>query len=160
MKSRVLTITGRDTGATFTVEDEGRAQLHVIYDSRGTTAGTHAYRDGLKLLLQRLGEMGAIVHWIAIDTKATGHLSLEERTLRLPHAYPLDMGAIISTDGSLAEALRKQVHTAAARAGRAPGASGGGNGTKRLRLCVDLNAADVLRAMLSTGALLPWKQAS
>ena len=141
---------GSECGATFHVDDDGAKQVSVRFDSRGTTAGTRAYRRGMVLMLRRLASLGVVVHWIAIETKTTGHLSLEERTLRLPWSYPLALADLVGDDDD-ADQLRAAIHTAAARAGRAPTAKGGGNGTKRLRLCVDLDTATLLTETIRDG---------
>ena len=152
MKTPINESSGSACGATFHVEDNGTAQVTIVFDSRGTTAGTKEYRRGMVLMLQRLAELGVCVHWIAIDTKTTQHLSLEDRTLRLPWSFPLQLDELIG-DLDDAHTIRAAIHTAAARAGRAPGSKGGGNGTKRLRMSVDLRMADLLTTAIRDGGL-------
>lgn len=137
---QIIESDGTNTGATFAVEKVEGAKT-IRFDSRGTTAGTHAYRRGMVLLLQRLSYAGITIEEIAIETKTTRHLSRAQRSLQLPEAtrFPLQPKAY-SEDN--AEALRAMIHTAAARAGRAPGAKGGGNGTKRLRIYLKTRMAD------------------
>lgn len=138
---------GTPSGATFAVERVGGATT-IRYDSRGTTAGTRGYRRGMVLLLQRLGERGVTITDAAIETKTTAHLSRADRRLPLrpPLSFPIEP---VATEAD-AEAVRAGFHTAAARAGRAPGAKGGGNGTKRLRLYLRTELApDELERLVS-----------
>lgn len=132
--AQILEPDGTATGATFIVERVD-GETTIRYDSRGTTAGTHAYRRGMVLLLQRLAAAGATITDGCIETRTTAHLSRGRRRLALPEAYawPLKVDA---SDDAAADAIRAAIHTAASRAGRAPGARGGGNGTKRLRLYI------------------------
>ncbi len=140
---------GSPCGATFSISREGG---QILYDSRGTTAGTRQYRAGIVLMLRRLAAAGVTITRIAIDTRTTTHLSLAARTLNLPQPYPLDLAQCVTDDGS-ADNLRACIHTAASKAGRAPGASGGGNGTKRLRIWIDADAGALLAATITGGAL-------
>jgi IS5 family transposase len=143
---------GRDTGATFGVEPRGGV-LTIRYDSRGTTAGTKAYRAGLVLLLERLAAGGYVLDDAVVDTARTRAAGLSRSKRRLIAARPFDPAAA----GDL-ESVRKAWHTAAAKVGRPEGAKGGGNGTKRLRLYVapdsltpPSRAADVLTETISRG---------
>jgi len=145
---QILEPSGTPTGATFAVERVGGATT-IRYDSRGTTAGTIAYRRGMVLLLRRLSEVSATLTDACIETKTTAALSRDERRLPLPapHAYPL---AVVARVDAEADRIRAMLHTAAARAGRVPDAKGGGNGTKRLRLYVKTNlSADELERRLA-----------
>jgi len=121
---------GQDTGATFGVEPRGRS-MTIRFDSRGTTAGTRAYRAGLVLLLTRLGDLGIEISDVVVDSLTVKDLSRADRRLRLSgRKYPLAVA------GQDVETIRKAMHTAAAKVGRPPGARGGGNGTKKLRFYV------------------------
>jgi hypothetical protein len=142
---------GQDTGATFGVEPRGRA-LTIRFDSRGTTAGTRAYRAGLVLLLTRLADLGAEISDVAVDSLTVKNLSRADRRLKLsgrkyPLAFPRRGGGVgPDVVAHEVEALRKSFHTAAAKVGRPVGARGGGNGTKKLRLYVanvDLTADEL-----------------
>ena len=130
-KAKVWADDGQDTGATFAVEAVG-GKPTLRYDSRGTTAGTRAYRAGLVLLFTRLAELGITLRDACVETRTTAHLSRVERRLRVSgRAWPMDLTRADP------EQLRKAFSTAAARVGRPEGAKGGGNGTKRLRLYLD-----------------------
>lgn len=123
---------GNDTGATFGVEPRSGA-LTIRFDSRGTTEGTRAYRAGLVVLLGRLANLGAVVTDVCVDSLTVKGLSRADRRLRLTGmSYPL---AFTQAD---AEGIRKAFHTAAAKVGRPKDAKGGGNGTKKLRLYVEI----------------------
>jgi hypothetical protein len=125
---------GRETGATFDVETSRSGDVSVIFHSRGTTAGTRAYRAGLCLLLSRLAAHGVAVHEVCVETRTTKELSRTAR--RVYKASPRDvfanLSAMVQTVG--ADPVRAKLGSAAAKVGRPPGAKGGGNGTKRLRL--------------------------
>jgi hypothetical protein len=126
----ILDDRGQDTGATFGVEPRGRV-LTVRFDSRGTTAGTRAYRAGLVLLLTRLGDLNVEISDVVVDSLTVKDLTRADRRLKLSgRKYPLEMA------GEDAEQLRKAFHTAASKVGRPSGAKGGGNGTKKLRIYV------------------------
>ena len=110
---------GQDTGATFGVEPRGRA-LTIRFDSRGTTAGTRAYRAGLVLLLTRLADLGAEISDVAVDSLTVKNLSRADRRLKLsgrkyPLAFPRRGGGVgPDVVAHEVEALRKSFHTAAA----------------------------------------------
>jgi hypothetical protein len=134
-KAKVWADDGQDTGATFAVEVVGGVTT-LRYDSRGTTAGTRAYRAGLVLLFGRLAELGVELRDACVETRTTKDLSRLQRRLKLTgRSWPLDLAA------EDPETLRAAFGTAAARVGRPPNAKGGGNGTKRLRLYLDGGAA-------------------
>jgi hypothetical protein len=132
----------------------------VLWRSRGggtkarPTGGSVTYKIDLGLLLQRAGDMGLQLKRVAVDTRTTGHLSLAQRTIRLdPAEVP---GGAMKANGVIqlsrlgpggADALRARLGTRAAKVGRPPGARGGGNTTKTLRLYFTrgLKRAEVLR---------------
>ena len=135
---------GQDTGATFGVEPRGRS-MTIRFDSRGTTAGTRAYRAGLVLLLTRLGDLDIEISDVVVDSLTVKDLSRADRRLRISgRKYPLAMAA------QDVETIRKAMHTAAAKVGRPAGARGGGNGTKKLRFyVVSEMGAETLEAALA-----------
>jgi hypothetical protein len=134
-KAKVWDDEGQDTGATFAVEVVGGATT-LRYDSRGTTAGTRAYRAGLVLLFKRLAQVGVQLRDACVETRTTKHLSRVQRRLRITgRSWPLDLAV------EDPEQLRAAFGTAAARVGRPANAKGGGNGTKRLRLYLEGGAA-------------------
>jgi len=142
----IFNTSGEDTGATFGVEPRGRS-MTIRFDSRGTTAGTRAYRAGLVLLLTRLGDLGIEISDVVVDSTTVRDLSRAERRVRLSgRKYPLIMA------DQDAETIRKAIGSAAAKVGRPVGAKGGGNGTKKLRFYVasEMEPA-ALEAALSRG---------
>lgn len=147
---QILEPDGSATGATFDVERvEGATTIR--YDSRGTTAGTRAYRRGMVLLLTRLSDAGVTIQDACIETRTTQHLSRAQRRLpiKAPFSFPMRVEV---DDEEGADALRAAIHTAAARAGRAKDAKGGGNGTKRLRIYLKTRvSAAELRRRISAG---------
>lgn len=122
---------GTAVDATFRVERQGEA-LTVVIDARGGTQGTSGalnteYGEGLVLLLERMKAVGLSLADAAVESRATEALPLEERRLQLGDwAYPVEI-----TDVT---ALKQRMSAAQARVGRAEGAKGTGNSTKRLRL--------------------------
>jgi superfamily II DNA or RNA helicase/diadenosine tetraphosphate (Ap4A) HIT family hydrolase/HKD family nuclease len=118
--------------ATYSVEDHA-GKVSVIIEARGGTAGGAAarnteYRGGLELLLGRLGRANCRIVDAQVDSGPTRELAPEDRRIPM-EGYPVTI-----TD---ADALTKTLMRLAAAIGRAPGARGSGNSTKRLRLFVD-----------------------
>jgi superfamily II DNA or RNA helicase len=128
----------RDDGtaldASFRVEPVGDA-LSVVFESRGGTRGSKEernseYAPGLLLLLERLRGRGLRIADAVVESRDTVAVPVEERRLALDgRAYPL-----VIDD---ADAVRRALSAAQAKVGRAPGARGPGNATKRLRLVLD-----------------------
>jgi len=121
---------GSELDASFRVERVGTAWT-VVFESRGGTRGTSAqrnsdYAEGLELILHRLGLAGVDVDDIIVESRETDRLPLADRRLDLGEPYPL---RIVD-----AAALRRRISVAQAKIGRAEGARGSGNQTKRLRL--------------------------
>jgi hypothetical protein len=83
------------------------------------------------LLLTRLQARGLVLVDVVIETATTKHLSRAKRRAAIPGGYP------VATKDADPERLRASIASAAAKAGRPPGAKGGGNTTKRLRLYLD-----------------------
>ena len=130
-KAKIWTDAGRDSGATFAVEMVGQAHT-LRYDSRGTTEGSRAYRAGLELLFERLAALDITIKDACVETRTTKDLSRAKRRLQLAgRKFPLDLAREETST------LRAAFGTAAARVGRPPGARGGGNGNKRLRIYLD-----------------------
>lgn len=147
--SRVHGPDGKPLDATFRLERVGNA-MTIVFESRGGTRGSAAernvdYNQGLELILDRLGKLGIAIADVLVESKTTANLTPEERRVhvegeRLP---------IVVTN---AAALRKKLSAAQARVGRAEGAKGGGNQTKRIRLYLTeasarLAAGELLRAL-------------
>jgi hypothetical protein len=109
----------------------------VVLESAGGTKGTAAARNteyvqGLDVLLERLGALGAQLTSVHLDTDRTKHLPIGERTLKLGTPFPIDLGV------AQPAALRAQMVTAMSSTGRSEDAgSGGGNPRRRIRLLLD-----------------------
>jgi len=118
--SQVVDHQGQELDARFTTEttDLGFA---VILESRGGTAGSKAarntqYAEGLRVLLDRLKELGSTITGAEF---ATRQVSGEALTLKR-FAFPVSMSSVASTDE-----LRKELQAAQ-----------GNNPTRRIRLLV------------------------
>jgi hypothetical protein len=85
------------------------------------------YADGLELLLEKLGAAGLPITEVLVESRETTALPREQRRLVLgEHPYPITVKD--------AGALRRAVSAAQTQIGRAPGAKGAGNRTRRLRV--------------------------
>jgi hypothetical protein len=123
----------------------------VVFESRGGTRGSDAernadYAPGLELLLGRLRDAGLRIEDLLVESRDTASLPLDERRLR-GKPYPIVIEDVTT--------VRKWMTAAQAKVGRAPGAKGAGNSTRRLRLIVgpmrdDLDA-EALGARLQGG---------
>lgn len=142
---------GQPLDATFSLELIGDTTT-LLYYAQGGTRGTAAalnsdYSKGLEVLLARLRSLGIAIADAAVETGATEGLHVEDRRLRLPgQPYP-----IIITNP---KALRTAMGAAQAQVGRSPGAKGGGNRTKRIRLFLELPAAIARSAIQDLGDML------
>jgi hypothetical protein len=128
---------GQPIDAHFLVERRDGA-LSVIVESRGGTKGTGderntAYNEGLELILARLKERGIRIADALVESTMTSRLPISERRLDLGVAYPIAIND--------PAALRREMGKAQAAVGRAPGAKGVGNATKRLRVLVETSSA-------------------
>lgn len=121
---------GREIDATFRVEPVGD-RMTIVFESRGGTRGSKderntEYDTGLRKLLERLNARGLALDDALVDSNVAATLSDDER--RIEAAYPLRIDDV--------DAVRRQLRAGQARVGRAPGAKGAGNSTKRIRLFV------------------------
>jgi superfamily II DNA or RNA helicase/diadenosine tetraphosphate (Ap4A) HIT family hydrolase/SOS-response transcriptional repressor LexA len=130
---RVRNDAGELLDASFRVERVGE-QLTLIYESRGGKKGSPSERNtqysaGLKVLLARLAAMDAQITNAVVESEKTLTLPLEQRKLDLEgEHYPLR----IADPG----ALRTKLSAAQRMIGRAKGAKGSGNSTRRIRLFI------------------------
>lgn len=146
---------GQVLDAEYFVERE-KGQLALILSSASGPAGSRAarntaYRPALALLLTRLRDLNAVIQDAVVDSGSTQRQGLDEAQRRL-----------ISSPIRLADepdigALRLRLTSAQSRIGQAPGASKGGNSSKRIRLRLDVpgfppDVADRLEAMLAAPA--------
>jgi superfamily II DNA or RNA helicase/diadenosine tetraphosphate (Ap4A) HIT family hydrolase/SOS-response transcriptional repressor LexA len=141
---------GSEIDASFRVERVGTAWT-VVFESRGGTRGTSAernsdYAEGLELILRRLGLARVDVDDIIVESRETDRLPLADRRIELGKPYPLRIAD--------AAALRRRISAAQAKIGRAEGARGSGNQTKRLRLFLTFDgSARDLAALLARGEM-------
>ncbi|MQY02149.1 protein NO VEIN domain-containing protein [Actinomadura macrotermitis] len=125
---------GRVLDAEYAVEVEaGRDLLSLVLKSSsgarpsvGRKPFNVDYRPALKLLLARLRERDAVLVEGLVDSRVTSSLPEAERRL---FAAPIRLA-----DEHDLETLRVRLCSAQSTIGRAPGASRGGNNTKRIRL--------------------------
>jgi hypothetical protein len=149
---------GTPVDASFRVEPVGDS-LSIVLESRGGARGSKGernteYTQGLLLLLERLRERGLRIADAAVESRDTMAVPVEERRLHLEsHPYPF----VIDN----AEEVRRALSAAQANIGRAPGARGAGNSTKRIRVLLEANGlgADEL-ARLIEGASTPRADSS
>jgi superfamily II DNA or RNA helicase/diadenosine tetraphosphate (Ap4A) HIT family hydrolase len=125
---------GRDVDATFRVEPVGDG-LSVVFESAGGTRGSAGARNteygkGLRIVLERLAASGYRIADAQVVSRDTAHVESDALRLRIEgRGYPLTIDD--------AEDLRRKLSRAMARVGRAPGAKGGGNGEKKIRLWLE-----------------------
>jgi superfamily II DNA or RNA helicase len=124
----VIDDSGSTIDARFDVEAfEGEPT--IVFHSRGAGRNDE-YGRGLEVLLRRLGQQGVRVRQIAIESGGTRALPLDKRILQLPNvSYPIDLAAVQDV-----AQLRTSIGKVGAAVGRKPGAKGGGNSNKRLRI--------------------------
>ncbi len=128
---------GTELDASFRVERVGDATT-VVFESRGGTRGSSAqrnadYDDGLTLLLTRLHDAGIGLADVVVESREGARLAPAERRVTITdRPYPIEIGDAVT--------LRRQLGAAQAQVGRAPGARGSGNRTRRLRLFLRLDA--------------------
>ncbi|MCP3163144.1 hypothetical protein [Myxococcus qinghaiensis] len=119
--------------ATFHLDPESSAEsVELVFESRGGGTRNTEYKDGLKVLLERLRAIGgATIEDAVIDTEATrDSLSESERRIHpRGRSYPISLDA----ESDVAK-LRIALMSAQTGVGRKPGAKGGGNPNKRMRL--------------------------
>jgi superfamily II DNA or RNA helicase/HKD family nuclease len=122
---------GRPIDARYLAEEDESGQPTLVLMSRGG-GRNDAYNEGLTLLLRRLAEHGLAIDRIAVESRETAALPLADRTVVVEkHSYPLRPAATADFDE-----LRKRIGRGIAAIARAPGARGGGNANKRIRIWV------------------------
>ena len=121
---------GKPFDATFRLTDALGEPLSVIIDSAGDGRNAQ-YVEGLDLLLARLAELRAQLRDAYVDSRVVRRLPLEDRRLIDDESRPIELA-----DEDLAE-LRKLMLRRMKDVGREPGAKGGGNARKALRLVLD-----------------------
>lgn len=128
-----------------TLDAEFRSSLtnsgfDIVMESRGGPTRQRPprnpdYNKVLRLLLERVSRIDAVIRVAAVDSARTRKLPAGDRTLRSDLLkYPITVGE--GTDLGL---LRRELTKPQAAIGRAPGAKGPGNMSKRIRISFDWN---------------------
>lgn len=140
--AKVFDDNGAELDATFHVERQS-GDVTVLFESRGGRRGgpdarNVDYNAGLRLLLERLGEAGAVLQQVLVDSRTTRDRPASERHVEIDgFEYPLDLSTVPDF-----EALRVAIGRGQARVGRDPSARGGGNPNKQIRLVVEVVGVD------------------
>ena len=108
----------------------------AVLESSGGAAGSEGarnidYAQGFGMLLTRMGELGARLVRVELDTTRTARLPSEERLLDGGLDYPIDLR------GTDLRGLQTSLLRSMSRTGRASESVGGGNMRKRVRFVVD-----------------------
>lgn len=121
---------GNDLDARFFVERMAE-DLTVVIESSGAGATTRNvdYDEGLRLILERLGTVDALLVRVEVDSTRTAGLSTETRTIAID-----DFPSPVLVSDVDSYKLRRAISGGAAKTARRPNAQGGGNPRKRLRL--------------------------
>lgn len=132
-RSKVRRPDGTQVDASFRVEPVGE-NTSIVLEARGGTGGSSdeqnsEYSEGLEQILTRLRERGLTIADAYVESRDTVTLPLAERRLQLDdRPYPVTVDDV--------QSVKKALSAAQAKVGRAPGAKGSGNSTKRIRLVV------------------------
>ncbi|MDP1915396.1 MAG: DEAD/DEAH box helicase family protein [Myxococcales bacterium] len=132
-RSKVRRADGTQVDASFCVEPVGE-NASIVLEARGGTGGSSdeqnsEYSEGLELVLTRLRERGLTIADAYVESRDTVTLPLAERRLQLDdRPYPVAVDDV--------QSVKKALSAAQAKVGRAPGAKGAGNSTKRIRLVI------------------------
>lgn len=123
---------GEELDAHFALErsEVGYALTYgARWGGRGAASvGNSQYGLGLRLLLSRIATLGGILLEVRLDSSRVKDLPDDMRVLDLGTPYPI---AVREHDP---EELRLRIGRAQAGIGRAPGARGSGNSTRRIQL--------------------------
>jgi hypothetical protein len=147
--------TGRHLDAEYSVERDGDLLALVLESASGNAPSRPArntdYRRALTVLLSRLQELGGVLQGGLVDSALTQRRGIPESDRRL-FASPIRLA-----DEPDMEAVRRRLTSAQASIAQAPGASKGGNSTKRIRLRLVVpgfapDDAERLAARLATAA--------
>lgn len=131
---RVRDHNGDDVDAEYSVEQDGELLALILQSASGPSGSRAArntdYRKGLAILLGRLRTLGTVIQEALVDSAYTQRHGIPEAERRL---LPAPVRLVDEPD---IEALRLRLTSAQSRIGQAPGASKGGNSSKRIRLRV------------------------
>jgi hypothetical protein len=123
---------GRSLDARYFMEPDG-PYIALVVESRSGVSGSRPprnpdYNQALMLLLARLGQLNALLVDALVDSRHVRDLGVPEADRRLI-LTPIRL----ALEPDMA-ALRRRMGTAQAKIAQAPGATKGGNATKRIRL--------------------------
>jgi hypothetical protein len=120
---------GKELNARFSAEHDGSRLSVVIASSGGGASPSNLdYDEALQLILQRLASVNAELSHVEVDSKQSANLPQKERMIVLD-GYPFLLSAVDDLKD-----LRRKICRGAQKTARRPGATGGGNPRKRLRL--------------------------
>ena len=127
---------GQTLDAEYSVEPDG-SYLALIMDSRSGMSGSRPprnpdYNQALTILLERLSQLDAVLVDALVDSRRTQQLGLPESDRRLI-AAPIRLAEVPDI-----ESVRRGMGSAQAKIAQAPGATKGGNSTKRIRLRLEV----------------------
>lgn len=146
---KVRTDDGVELDAEFDIQ-EG-FPIVLTLESRGG-GRNNDYNPALELLLARLGRQRATIQEVLISSRDAVSKPWQDRIVTMDgKPYPIRL-----TPGTDAHALRRGLSTAQQRTGRAPGARGGGNPTKRISVMLTFERAieyGKLRQQLAHGGM-------
>lgn len=126
----IVTDDGKTLDARYIVEEHGGVATIVVMSRGGER--NNEYNEGLLTLLERLARRKLSIDRIAVDSQELRSTALDARTLSIDGLpYPIDLAGT----PNLGE-LRGKIGRATAKVGRAPGATGSGNATKKIRIWV------------------------
>ena len=120
--------------ALFEVEQDD-AGFSILMESRGgSSKGNPAtnpdYNPALELLLSRLAALGASIEACLVESTKIAAWPEAARLVTIDdHPYPVHLSGLINI-----LPFRQRIGRGQGRVGREPGATGGGNPTKRIRL--------------------------
>jgi hypothetical protein len=137
MQASIHDNNGLELSATVTLEPADDA-CSITFESRGPARNTD-YGPGFRVAIGRLVAAGAALLDAEVFSREIQHLPIEARRLA-----PEGFGFPIQCSGRVdAGGLASSLERASAAVARRPGAKGGGNRTRRLRLTVRLPLAGV-----------------
>ena len=135
---------GRVMDAEYHVEADG-GYLAVIQESRSGSSRSRSPRNRdyipvQTILLDRLGKLNAVLAEAVVDSGRTQRLGMPEASRRLIDA-PIQLALEPAPD-----ALRRRMGTRQSKIAQAPGATKGGNATKRIRFRISVPGFQLIDA--------------
>lgn len=136
---RILDETGEPLSASFEVTVD-RSRLTCIMHSAGGKSRAapfernRDYAEALRVILQRLGAMDAVMTDLLLDSdQVRDRFSEDDRRIEFGYNLPLTLRRVDDFDR-----LRKAITRAQASMFRAEGAKSSGNGRKRIKMTISL----------------------